>query len=282
MNTWHLPERFDTGDGLVAWGRLGSGSPVVLLHGSPFSSYVWREVAAALAVRHQVFVWDLLGHGQSEQRDGQDVSLGAQHRILDALLDEWELRRPAVVAHDFGGSVALRAALLSGRTYRRLALFDVVAIGPWGTPFARLVRDNPAVFGALPGHLHEVMVRRQIATASHLGMPAGEIDEFVRPWLGATGQAAYYRQCAQADQHHTDEIEPRYGELDLPVLVGWGNQDSWLPVDRGERLAAAIPGARWKLLDNAGHLVMRDAPAQVGTTIADFLRTPALAGAGDL
>lgn len=272
MNIWHLPERFDTGDGLVAWNRLGSGSPVVLLHGSPFSSYVWREVAAALAGRHQVFVWDLLGHGQSEQRDGQDVSLDAQHRILAALLDEWGLRRPAVVGHDFGGSVALRATLLSGRTYRRLALLDAAAVGPWGSPFLRLARENPAVFRALPGHLHEAVVRRQIATASHLGMPEAEIDEHVRPWLAATGQAAYYRQIAQADQRHTDEIEPRYSELDIPVLVGWGEQDTWLPVDRGERLAAAIPGARWKLFGNSGHLVMRDAPAQVGAAVADFLR----------
>jgi pimeloyl-ACP methyl ester carboxylesterase len=65
------------------------------------------------------------------------------------------------------------------------------------------------------------------------------------------------------------------------VLIGWGQQDTWLPLDSGERLAAAIPGARRRVFDNAGHLVMRDAPAQLGTTLADFLHTSARAGTGN-
>jgi hypothetical protein len=51
----------------------------------------------------------------------------------------------------------------------------------------------------------------------------------VAPWLGSDGQQAFYRQIAQADQAHTDEIEPRYRELDLPVLVVWGQEDTWTP-----------------------------------------------------
>lgn len=48
---------------------------------------------------------------------------------------------------------------------------------------------------------------------------------------------------AQADQAYTDAVQPRYGELDLPVLVVWGREDTWIPVDRAHRLAPTIPGA---------------------------------------
>ena len=127
---WTLPERHETRQGAVRWARFGAGEPVVLLHGTPFSSYVWREIAAALASRHTVHVWDLLGYGQSEMRDGQDVSLAAQQEVFADLLRHWELDRPAVVAHDFGGAIALRTALLDGIRYGRLALVDAVSVRP--------------------------------------------------------------------------------------------------------------------------------------------------------
>ena len=66
----------------------------------------------------------------------------------------------------------------------------------------------------------------------------------VAPWLDETGQAAFYRQIAEADQRYTDEIEPLYPSIDLPVLVVWGTEDTWIPVDRAHRLASLIPGAQ--------------------------------------
>ena len=64
----------------------------------------------------------------------------------------------------------------------------------------------------------------------------------VSPWRGAEGQDAFYRQIAQADQRYTDEVEPRYPEIGIPVLVVWGQQDTWIPVDRAHRLGELIPG----------------------------------------
>ncbi len=272
MADWVLPEEFETPGGVVRWARWGSGTPVVLLHGTPFSSVVWRDVARALAHRHEVYVWDMLGYGQSDMHDGQDVSLGAQHQVFAALLDHWGLVSPDVVAHDFGGAVALRAALLSGRRYARLALMDAVALGPWGSPFFRLARKYEPAFAGIPGYMHEAMVRSYIATASHGGLSASMADELAHPWLGTVGQPAFYRQIAQADQRFTDEIESRYGELDCPVLVGWGRQDTWLSPDHGRRLADALPDADLRWFEDAGHLVQIDAPAQVASALHEFLR----------
>jgi pimeloyl-ACP methyl ester carboxylesterase len=268
---WELPEEHETPSGVVRWARHGRGRPVVLLHGTPFSSVVWRDLTPALAARREVFVWDMLGYGQSEMREGQDVSLRAQQEIFVSLLDRWGLGSPAVVAHDFGGTVALRAALLSGRTYARLALIDAVALGPWGTGFFRLARDHGEVLTALPDYMHEAMVRSYIATASHVGIAASVSDELARPWLGANGQRAFYRQIGQNDQRFTDEIEARYKELDLPVLIGWGRCDGWLPPEHAQRLAAVIPGAELRWFDNAGHLVQNDAPTQLASALVEFL-----------
>jgi pimeloyl-ACP methyl ester carboxylesterase len=271
MSGWALGRTYESDGGTVRWDRFGRGDPVVLLHGTPFSSFVWREVARALAHRHEVFVWDLLGYGASEQKAGQDVSLAAQTGVFTGLLEHWDLDRPAVVAHDFGGAVALRAHLLAGAAYRRLALVDAVALAPWGSPFFRLVGEHPQVFPALPPALHEALVRAYVSSASSGPLAADVLDALVEPWLGDAGQPAFYRQIAQADQRYTDEFADRLAGIDIPVLVCWGDRDGWLPPAQGEELAARIPGARLRWLAGAGHLVQENAPAQLTAALTDFL-----------
>jgi pimeloyl-ACP methyl ester carboxylesterase len=93
----------------------------------------------------------------------------------------------------------------------------------------------------------------------------------VAPWLDEAGQAAFFRQIAEADQAYTDEIEPLYPKTDLPALVVWGTEDAWIPVDRAHRLAGVIPGARLALIENAGHLIQLDQPDRLEKVIRKWL-----------
>lgn len=87
MDGWRLGERQATSVGEVAYGVFGEeGPPLVLVHGTPMSSYLWRDVAPVLAERHTVYVYDLLGYGDSEKRKGQDVSIPAQAGLLGSWL----------------------------------------------------------------------------------------------------------------------------------------------------------------------------------------------------
>ncbi|MFE0480030.1 alpha/beta fold hydrolase [Streptomyces tendae] len=265
MSAWPLPESYRSDAGTVRWNRLGApdGRPLVLLHGTPFSSYVWRAVARSLGRHHQVFVWDMPGYGMSQKSAGQDVSLAAQGRVLAELLDHWGLTEPLVAAHDFGGAVALRAHLLHGARYRALALVDPVALSPWGSPFFRLVHEHAEVFERLPEALHRALVREYVGSTGGPGLHPAVLDRLVEPWLGETGQPAFYRQIAQADQRYTDEMQDRYAGIDVPVLVCWGEEDAWIPVAKGRELAGLVPGARWEPIAGAGHLVQEDAPAEL-------------------
>jgi pimeloyl-ACP methyl ester carboxylesterase len=91
------------------------------------------------------------------------------------------------------------------------------------------------------------------------------------PGSGAVGQAAFYRQIAQADQAFTDAVESLYPSVGLPTLIVWGEQDRWIPVDRARRLAGLIPGARLELIAAAGHLVQLDQPVALATTLHRWL-----------
>ncbi|HEX3311855.1 MAG TPA: alpha/beta hydrolase, partial [Streptosporangiaceae bacterium] len=137
------------------------------------------------------------------------------------LLQHWKLRQPHLVVHDYGGAVALRAHLLHGARYRSLALVDVVALAPWGSEFFRLVAANTPVFAQIPSPLHEALLRAYITGAAHRPLAGEHLDMLAAPWLGAEGQAAFYCQIAQASQRYTDEIEPLYPAIKVPVLIAW-------------------------------------------------------------
>jgi pimeloyl-ACP methyl ester carboxylesterase len=267
---WRLSKSYDSAAGTVAYEVLGRGAPVVLVHGTPSWSYLWRNVANELAGRFTVYVCDLLGYGSSEKREGQDVSIAAQTRLLAELLDLWQLEQPCIAGHDFGAAITLRLILLDGRRFRRVALCDAVTFAPWITPFSRHVQRHLEAFQTVPEHIHRQMIATHLRSAIARDIPDGELEPYLRPWLGPVGQAAYYRQVAQFDERFTREIEPRYGEIHTPTLVLWGEQDGWLTPELGRRLADAIPDARLAYVPNAGHFLPEDQPRAVAEALAAF------------
>jgi pimeloyl-ACP methyl ester carboxylesterase len=276
--SWALRQRWDSPSGAVRYGVFGGGPPLVLVHGTPSSSYVWRHVASELARGWTVYVYDLLGYGSSEMREGQDVSLSAQTRLLCDLLDFWELDEPGIAGHDFGGAITLRAHLLERRPFSAIALLDAVALGPWGSPFFGLVRDNVEVFRQMPAAIHEAIVAAYLRGAFHRKMSDEALAAYVSPWLGAEGQDAFYRQIAQADQRYTDEVEPLYGEIAVPVLILWGEEDGWIRPETGGRLHELIPHSRLEVIPAAGHFLQEDAPHEVATHLARFFAQTPLPG----
>lgn len=256
-------QRFDWDGTMIAWGAVGSGPAVVLVHGTPFSSHVWHRVAPELARDHTLYFYDLPGYGQSEKREGQDVSLGTQNNALAAMLEFWKLDRPNVIAHDFGGATALRAHLINGCNYERLLLIDPVAVRPWGSPFVQHVLRHEPAFAGVPDYIQAAILRAYIAGAAARPLSDGDLQPYIAPWTGPVGQPAFYRQIAQMDQRFTDEVEPLYGAFRCPVALLWGEQDRWIPLQSGAKLAAMLPDCSLTLISGSGHLMQEDAPEAI-------------------
>jgi pimeloyl-ACP methyl ester carboxylesterase len=265
-----LPHRFTFEANRIAWGTLGDGDPLVLLHGTPFSSQVWRRIAPWLARHRRLFFYDLLGYGESD-KPNEDVSLGRQNKLLVALLHEWGLDRPQVLAHDFGGTTALRAHFLDGIAYSRLTLVNPVAISPQGSPFVAHVGKYEAAFAGLPPYAHEALVSAYIGNAAARPLSESALSIYRTPWLGEPGQAAFYRQIAQMDQRYIQEVEARYSPRDFPVQIVWGVDDAWIAFAQGRQLADKLTGGELVPVPRAGHLVHEDAPEAI---VAVVLETP--------
>jgi pimeloyl-ACP methyl ester carboxylesterase len=156
------------------------------------------------------------------------------------------------------------SAGLGGQTARR----SCSCMGPHSLPSS----------GAASRHTSPIIGRDDLLGYGRSEMRPNQVVDtdsqlYVDPWLGASGQTAFYRQIAQMDQRYTDEIESLYGEMRCRVRIIWGEQDAWIPVERERELANRIAGSDLRVVPEAGPLVQEDAPEAL---VAALLSSPAL------
>lgn len=272
VNEWSLPERFDFQGHAIAWGSMGKGPSAVVLHGTPFSSVEWRRVAPWLAHDRRVYYYDMLGYGLSDKPEA-DVSRGMQNELFASLYQHWDLSKPDIVAHDFGGSNALRGHLLNGLDYRTLVLINPVAISPQGSPLVQAAKKHEDVFANLPAYMHRAMLQAYLETAVGNALRPDEMQLYLEPWLGEKGQRAFWRQIAQMDDKYSEEVEWRYGEMRCPVVILWGEDDEWIPIADGRELARRMGNVPFTPVPNAKHLVQEDAPEAIVAETLRFWKT---------
>ncbi len=267
---WNLRRRADLSGGEIAYDALGYGPPVILVHGTPGRSFAWRNVASTLADRFTVYVFDLLGFGESERREGLDLSIAAQARLLAELVESLSLQAPAVAGHDIGGAVALRAHLIEKTPFSRIALVDAVALGPWITPATRHVKAHLDVYETMPTDIFEAIVAAHLRSATHRPMDDDALAAYLEQWSGTFGQRLYLQKAAQLDEDDTAVFEPLLGSVEVPVRIVWGEHDAWLPPSIAERLHETIPNSDLRILPETGHFAMEDSPEEVSKALEEF------------
>lgn len=267
---WRLTDRVRTEDGLVAVHVLGSGPPIVLTHGTPSWSYLWRDIAGELATEHTVYLWDLLGYGDSEAEDGSPPSVALHARTLAALVKHWDLTNPVLVGHDIGGATVLRAHLLEGAPAARIALLDAAVLDSWVTPVAEHMRRHLDAYRTMPAGVFGELIAAHLRTATHAPLPAETTKAYLDRYAGAEGQRRWLTHVEHFDRRDTEPVQRRLTELTVPVRVLWGEHDQWLPVETGRRLAEAIPTATFTMVAAAGHFLTEDQPAEITRLLAEF------------
>jgi pimeloyl-ACP methyl ester carboxylesterase len=263
----------------IAHGVHGKGEPVLLLHGTPSSSLIWRNVMPRLVeAGYRVHLYDLLGFGLSERpwSPEVDTSVTAQVPYLEGLLEHWGLDDLHVIGHDIGGAVAKRFALQSPERIRSLTLIDIVSYDSW--PSKRTREQMQAGLEKLintPDAEHRAHFRDWLLSAvvDKAAFEGSSLDSFLEYISGPVGQASLFQhQIMHYDPRHTNDIAARLGELgNLPVQLIWGRDDAWQVEEWGHRLHGDIPGSELHLLDDCGHFAMEDQLERISALLLDFL-----------
>ncbi|AGP43195.1 alpha/beta fold hydrolase [Serratia plymuthica] len=261
----------------IAAGVHGAGDPLVLVHGTPAHSIIWRDLLPRLtSAGFQVHLYDLLGFGASERPLSADTSIAAQAELLIGLLDHWQLDTAHVFGHDIGGALSLRAAFSHAERFRSLTIADICSYDSWPSPTWRGIRDNYRQYAVMDERQHEQTLERQLKMAVFdKSLMEGELlQRYLAPIVGVVGQPAFYQQqIAHYNARYTEDFAQRLPELRLPVQILWGENDEWQPVSYAYRLQADIPDARLQVIPRAGHFLMEDAPETVAQLLAAFIHS---------
>jgi pimeloyl-ACP methyl ester carboxylesterase len=273
------------GDAAIAYVDVGDGPPVLLLHGCPFSKFVWRNVIGGLSGSFRCIAPDLLGLGETETGDDADWTLPAQLRAVVGLLDHLGLESVAVVGHDQGGAIAQLLATGHPDRVTALVLADAEAYDNWPSaeelPFVRVTQMpvlGPAVLWAWSRRpLFRWALARGQAVADRSVLTDDLVDGYIAANLATAHRRAKTRrylaaQLDPANQAHTRRLAPSLGRVHTPTLILWGERDVHFPSTWARRLQCDIAGAeRLEILPGVGHLLMEERPSEVADLIAEFL-----------
>jgi pimeloyl-ACP methyl ester carboxylesterase len=247
---------------------IGHGTPVVLLHGFPLSSEIWRAQLARLADRWRVITPDLRGHGKSPAPDGA-YRIEGMARDLLALLDSLQISKAVIMGHSMGGYVTLATAKIAPERFLGLGLVASQAVAD--TDEARQGRfkmiEKVSAEGNTP--VAAAMIPRLFAPNAD-----PEIVEATRqiilntPPVGIIGTLQ-----AMAARDNTEAV---LAKMNVPVLLMAGQHDQIIPLARSQALAAAVPGAKLAVIEKVGHMPMLEDPTRTTAAIAEFLSTSGL------
>jgi pimeloyl-ACP methyl ester carboxylesterase len=246
---------------------LGSGPPVVLLHGLGASKISWLPVVAPLAEHYRLVVPDLPGHGESE-KVRTDYSPRFFARTLRHLLDALEIERALLVGNSLGGRIALEMALRSPGRVAGLGLLSPAVPGLRWRYVLGFTRVFPTEIGAVPFPLRErwmeTILRRLFANPAFLSEEAlhAASGEFIRIYRNPAARMAFFSSLRHL---LTERPEPFYStirRIKQPVLVVLGEQDRLVPARLGLRLAEHLRNAELMVLPGVGHVPQFEATHQ--------------------
>lgn len=231
------------GNATIAYRVSGSGPPVVLIHGLSGSARWWEKNVASLARDFRVYAVDLIGFGESRQR--QRFVLTEAAALLAAWMDDLGLDQAGIVGHSMGGFVAAELAADFPARVARLVLVSPVVL-PYERRLWHPARGLLGLVRRLPGGFLPLL----IADAVRAGP---------RTLPSAT------RQLLRAD------LRPKLAQITAPTLVVLGDRDTLVPAAVGERLARDLPDGQLLVISNSGHNPMWEQPAAFNHLVASFL-----------
>jgi pimeloyl-ACP methyl ester carboxylesterase len=252
----------------VVYRVMGSGPPVVLIHGMVNSSWHWRAVAERLAERYTVIAPDLVGHGDSATPRG-DYSLGAHATVIRDLLSALGIERASIVGHSLGGGVAMVFFWQFPERVERLALISSGGLGPEVSPLLRSA--------AIPGFRHVIGLvanRLVIRALKAGGRSMRNVARALRPLDTRGARDAFVQTLRAVIDVHGQRVSANdrlYLLEGMPTLIAWGERDRTIPLEHGRAAHEAIPDSRFVTLPRAAHFPHLEDPEGLSLALSDFL-----------
>ena len=249
--------------------RVGSGPPVILLHGYPDNLQIWSELALRLADKFEVIAFDWPGMGYSEAWPGGTTPFHMAER-LHTILDELGIERASLVGMDMGGQPALVFAANFPERIDRLVVMNSLVLWDedtsWEIQVLRKYGWNRFIIRKLP---RLVFWRAEKSfLPRHLGLPSELRSDMWQSFSQDDVRFFIARLCA-GYQGTLMQLPDVYKKIACPTFVLWGEHDQHFPPVHARRLNTLVPGSSLEIIPGAKHWM----PWYLGDTVAQSIRT---------
>ena len=279
MTNWHdIPagieaKRIQVDDLELHYLEAGSGPALLLLHGWPTSSYLWRHCMPEMAQTHRVIALDLPGFGDSSKPLDASYSFSFHARVLNGFCDALGLQDVGLAVHDLGGPIGLFWAIENPQRLRQLALLNTVVYPQmsWAViVFVAMCR--------LPGARSWLTSPAGLRFSMRFGVSdkAGLSEETIRcyqaPFASQQARKALAKTAYGLHPKGFATLAEKLSQLTCPVRIIYGRDDRILPdvAKTMTRVQRDLPQAVATSLPNCGHFLQEDRAEEVGSLLADF------------
>jgi haloalkane dehalogenase len=255
----------------------GAGDPVLLMHGEPDWSYLYRKMIPPLTARFRCIAPDYLGFGRSDKPLRiEDYTYDLHARSIAHLVERLDLRDITVVVQDWGGPIGLRVATEMRDRFKRLVVLNTglfASSKSWPTPGFMQWR-NFAERTGLDLPVGRIM---QLSTATELD--DATLAAYEAPWPvreSKAGVAAFPLLVPLTAEDPNAQAMLRVMDAlrawNVPALVCWSDGDPVFPLKAGDAMAALLPGSGGRVheLSGAGHMLQEDRGEDIARLILDF------------
>ncbi len=261
-----------TVDGLrIHYLEEGRGPPVLLLHGWPTSSYLYRQVITPIAAHNRVVAMDMPGFGRSDKPLDRRYSFRAYRERIDGFLDALGITETGLVVHDLGGPVGLYWAVQQLERITHLALLNTLV---YPQPSWAVVAFGLAC--RIPGARGLMTSAWGLRKAMEVGMtttPSAEVVQAVQaPFATGPARKALLKSALDLDLRKLKAVQEKLPGYGGPLRCIYGTGDRILPdvAKTMARVKRDCPQAEVTALDGCGHFLQEDRPDEVGGLLAEF------------
>jgi pimeloyl-ACP methyl ester carboxylesterase len=257
--------------------ELGSGPPIVFVHGLSGSWQNWLEQLPVFARDHRVVAFDLPGFGASEM-PAEEISIAGYARWLDALYDALGIDSAAVVGNSMGGFIGAELAIAFPARVERLVLISAAGLtiehqrDDRALAVLKTLDKRLAAYAGWLATRSDALSRRPRARRMIFGLVAHRPDLLPAPLVAeqirGSGKPGF---VPALDALTSYPIRDRLPEIACPTLIVWGTKDHLVPVRDADEFARLIPDARKVVWPQTGHMAMLERPAAFNRLLAAFL-----------
>lgn len=244
---------------------------VVLVHGFASSLHTWEGWVERLGDDHRIITLDLPAFGLTGPNETREYGADYYADLVDELADELSLDTFILGGNSMGGEVSWRYALDHPDRLEKLLLVDAAGYSTQGegeSIFITLARYP--VLDRIPRHITPRSAIRGLVESAYAddSLVTDEVVERYYDLLRREGnREAIARRMKTLPESREDEIP----EIDVPTLVMWGEEDTWIPLEHGEMFADDIPDAELVTYEGVGHVPMEEVPGETVPDVAEFL-----------